>query len=547
MAAMVSASIGDGESSRLKVQEAIWKDATHEFFEAEVLNVHGATPMLEAYPPDPPPRMTDSTPDDIPFGPWVPRHVSWLEMGVYFCGALVVAALGTWWILKNSGQVGLDAPDNRRKLHEKAIPRLGGGPIFLAVGLACLVAGYIGGLGWSRWLPVAICNALIFSVGFVDDLRPLGAKVKLVGQIGTALILYALGVSIDTLSNPFGDGSIDLGWWSLPLTMLWLVSIPNIINLIDGMDGLAGGFGLFLCLTLAFIGYYGLQPDVLVVALAMAGALAGFLIFNLPPAKIFLGDGGAYLIGFFIASVSLFTSNKGSVIGALLVIIMALGVPILDTLFAIIRRAMRGVPIFNADAEHIHHRLILLGFSKGRALVALYSVCLALSLVGLSVLLTKGVALPVAGAFLLLLALGAARYLGYVRSWSNFREQINEVMERRRKREFFRAYGRVLDFEVERCDTLESFTMQFSHGIKRMGLGVSSQAETCAETLRLADGRLFAIHHPKDDTETSEWHLRLDVLLPALERCLEKWGALPPSVEQAPTDPNPAPSSLPTA
>ncbi len=503
--------------------------------------------MLGAYPPAPPPRMTDSTPDDIPFGPWVPRPVSWLEMGVYFCGALVVAALGTWWILKNSGQVGLDAPDNRRKLHEKAIPRLGGGPIFLAVGLACLVAGYIGGLGWSRWLPVAICNALIFSVGFVDDLRPLGAKVKLVGQIGTALILYALGVSIDTLSNPFGDGSIDLGWWSLPLTLLWLVSIPNIINLIDGMDGLAGGFGLFLCLTLAFIGYYGLQPDVLVVALAMAGALAGFLIFNLPPAKIFLGDGGAYLIGFFIASVSLFTSNKGSVIGALLVIIMALGVPILDTLFAIIRRAMRGVPIFNADAEHIHHRLILLGFSKGRALVALYSVCLALSLVGLSVLLTKGVALPVAGAFLLLLALGAARYLGYVRSWSNFREQINEVMERRRKREFFRAYGRVLDFEVERCDTLESFTMQFSHGIKRMGLGVSSQAETCAETLRLADGRLFNIHHPKDDTETSEWHLRLDVLLPALERCLEKWGALPPSVEQAPTDPNPATSSQPTA
>ncbi|MCE2694736.1 MAG: undecaprenyl/decaprenyl-phosphate alpha-N-acetylglucosaminyl 1-phosphate transferase [Verrucomicrobiaceae bacterium] len=285
--------------------------------------------------------------------------MSWLEMGLYFGGALLVAALGTWWILKNSGQVGLDAPDHRRKLHEKAVPRLGGGPIFLAVGLACLAAGYLGGLGWSRWLPVAICNALMFSVGFVDDLKPQGAKVKLIGQIGTALILYALGVSIDTLSNPFGEGSISLGWWGLPITLMWLVSIPNIINLIDGMDGLAGGFGLFLCLTLAFIGYYGLQPDVLVVALAMAGALAGFLIFNLPPAKIFLGDGGAYLIGFFIASVSLFTSNKGSVIGALLVIIMALGVPILDTLFAIIRRAVRGVPIFNADAEHIHHRLIL--------------------------------------------------------------------------------------------------------------------------------------------------------------------------------------------
>jgi UDP-GlcNAc:undecaprenyl-phosphate GlcNAc-1-phosphate transferase len=266
------------------------------------------------------------------------------------------------------------------------------------------------------------------------------------------------------------------------------------------------------------------------------------LIFNLPPAKIFLGDGGAYLIGFFIASVSLFTSNKGSVIGALLVIIMALGVPILDTLFAIIRRAVRGVPIFNADAEHIHHRLILLGFSKGRALVALYSVCLALSLVGLSVLLTRGVALPVAGAVLLLLALGAARYLGYVRSWSNFREQLDEVMERRRKREFFRAYGRVLDFEVERCDSLESFSKQFEHGVKRMGLGLSAQSGSVPETLKLVSGMLCTIHHPQDGMEASEWHLRLDVLLPALERCVEKWGSLPSSIEQQVPNPTPAPS-----
>lgn len=491
--------------------------------------------------------MIAPNPADIPFGPWAPRPVSWLEMSIYFGGALVVAALGTWWILKNSGQVGLDTPDHRRKLHEKAIPRLGGGPIFLAVGLACLVAGYIGGLGWSRWLPVAVCNALIFSVGFADDLKPLGAKVKLIGQVGTALVLYSLGVSIDMLSNPFGEGSIMLGWWSLPLTVFWLVSIPNIINLIDGMDGLAGGFGLFLCLTLAFIGYHGNQPDVLVVSLAMAGALAGFLIFNLPPAKIFLGDGGAYLIGFFIASVSLFTSNKGSVIGALLVIIMALGVPILDTLFAIIRRAMRGVPIFNADAEHIHHRLILLGFSKGRALAALYSVCLALSLVGLSVLFTKGVALPVAGAFLLLLALGTARYLGYVRSWSNFRVQIDEVLERRRKREFFRAYGRVLDFEVEHCENLEGFAKQFNHGLKRMGLDVSAQTGSIPETLLLTDGRRCLVHRPKDGIETSEWHLRLDVLLPVLERCLEKWGALPPGVEQTESIPTSDPSSQPTA
>ncbi len=476
--------------------------------------------------------MIDPALENMSMGPWAPRNVSWGEMACYFGGAMLVAALGTWWILQRGGSIGLDEPDTRRKLHGKATLRLGGAPIFLAVGLASLVAGFIGGLGWSRWLPVAICNALIFSVGFVDDLKPLGARVKLIGQIGTALILYALGVSIDMLSNPFGEGAVALGWWSLPLTLIWLVSIPNIVNLIDGMDGLAGGFGLFLSLTLAFLGYYGHQPDVVVVSLAMAGALAGFLIFNLPPAKIFLGDGGAYLIGFFIASVSLFTSNKGSVIGALLVIIIALGVPILDTLFAIIRRAIRGVPIFNADAEHIHHRLILLGFSKGRALAALYSVSVALSLVGLSILLKKGFALPVVGAFLFLLALGAARYLGYVRSWANFRTQISEAMERRRQREFFRAYGRVLDFEVERCEDLASFETLFRHGLARMGLSANAQANSSPEILKLGDGRSYTIFHPIDEDDTSEWHLRLDVLVPALERCLEKWGALPPCIEK---------------
>ncbi len=458
----------------------------------------------------------------------MPRHVSWVEMCCYFAGTLLIAALGTRWIVRRSGSIGMDKPDSRRKLHEKAISRLGGAPIFVATGVACMVAGYIGGLGWSRWLPVAICNALIFSVGFVDDLKALGAKVKLVGQIGTALILYSLGVSIDVLSNPFGDGSLDLGWWSLPLTLAWLVAIPNIVNLIDGMDGLAGGFGLFLCLTLAVVGHYGYQPDVVVVSLSMAGALAGFLIFNLPPARIFLGDGGAYLIGFFIASVSLFTSNKGSVIGALLVIIIALGVPILDTLFAIIRRGMRGVPIFNADAEHIHHRLILLGYSKGRALVAMYSVCLVLSLAGLSILLTKGSALPVAGALLLLLALGTARYLGYVKSWSKFRTQITEVLERRRQREFFRAYGRVLDFEVERSEDLVAFARMLEHGLERMGLSPAEQAGMIPDHLKLQGGLTCIIYHPMDKTEASEWQLRLDVLIPALERCVEKWGCLPP-------------------
>ncbi|MBL9176888.1 MAG: hypothetical protein JNM65_02430, partial [Verrucomicrobiaceae bacterium] len=163
-----------------------------------------------------------------------------------------------------------------------------------------------------------------------------------------------------------------------------------------------------------------------------------------------------------------------------------------------------------------------------RALAAMYSVCLVLGLVGLSILLTKGVALPVAGAFLFLLALGAARYLGYVRSWKNFRTQINEVLERRRQREYFRAYGRVLDFEVERCESLESFSAIFQHGLERMGLSTTANEKTNPEVLQIGAALTCTLHHPQNDVERHEWHLRLDVLAPVLQRCLDKWGTLPP-------------------
>ena len=190
------------------------------------------------------------------------------------------------------------------------------------------------------------------------------------------------------------------------------------------MDGLAGGFGLFLCLTLGVIGHFAQMPDVVMASAVMAGALAGFLFFNFPPAKIFLGDGGAYLIGFFVASLSLASSHKGAIVGALLVMIVALGIPILDTTFAILRRAVRGVPLFRADAEHIHHRLILLGFTQGQALLVLYISCAVLSLVGISILLSRGFSTVMVGAALVILALIAARYLGYVRSWRSVRQSV---------------------------------------------------------------------------------------------------------------------------
>lgn len=460
-------------------------------------------------------------------GPLLPRLLSWKEIGSFYLGAFLLSLLGTLAVIKRQSGLGMDQPDGRRKLHERPVSRLGGLPIFAVVMLGIAAAFWLRGIDFDGWLPLILCNALMFSVGLVDDLKPLGARVKLVGQIGAALILYAFGLSIDVLSNPFGDGGLELGWWSLPLTLLWLVAIPNVINLIDGMDGLAGGFGLFLSLTLAFVGFASGFPDVMIVSILMAGALSGFLFFNFPPAKIFLGDGGAYFIGFFVASVSLKCSNKGSIIAALLVIVIALGVPILDTAFAILRRSIRGVPIFRADAEHIHHRLILLGYSKGRALVAMYSVCAVLSLVGISILLTKGVALPVAGAVLFLLAIGAARYLGYVRSWSNLRQQIDIAMERRHRLEHARAHARVLDFDIELCTRLEEFTGLFGHRLKWMGFAPTQGSAGIPVCLHLSHGRTYVLYHPAGLHEEDEWIRRAEELVTVLERCLERWDSLP--------------------
>jgi UDP-GlcNAc:undecaprenyl-phosphate GlcNAc-1-phosphate transferase len=489
--------------------------------------------------------MTDTPLPDFLSWPTTGLRLTRMDAALIFGGAVLASALGVFAVLKLNLGIAMDAPDTRRKFHEKPISRLGGGPIYLTLFFGTIVAALMGAVEWGRWFALVLCNTLIFSVGFVDDLKPLGAKVKLVGQLGAAAILYALGISMDVLSNPFGEGSITLGFWALPLTLLWLVAIPNIVNLIDGMDGLAGGFGMFLCLTLAFIGHYQGQPDVAAVSLTMAGALGGFLIFNLPPAKIFLGDGGAYLIGFFIASVSLLSSNKGSVIGALLVVVIALGVPILDTAFAIIRRAVRGVPVFSADAEHIHHRLILLGYSKGWALVAMYTACLLLSLAGISILLTKGLALPVAGAILFLLSVAAARYLGYVRSFSRLRGQIRETLERRRQREYFRARGRILDFEVDRSTSLEDFEKAFMHALQRMGISISACEGKKPLELALSTNDVVVLHHPVDSQSKAEWQLRLDQLTPSLEGCLKRWHVLPLGLTSAPATVSPACASRP--
>ncbi len=453
-----------------------------------------------------------------------------LHLATVFVSSLLLCLVLTKLLLKWQLKFGLDHPDGDRKQHDRVIPRLGGLPIFLtlAAGLAYAPYGlHDGGRRVGDWWPIVLCLTLIFLVGFADDLKPLGARVKLVGQIGTACILFASGYSIDVLTHPTTGAHVDLGWLALPVTLFWLIAIPNIINLIDGMDGLAGGFGLFMCLTLGVIGHFAGMADVVMVSAIMAGALSGFLFFNLPPARIFLGDGGAYLIGFFIAALSLASSQKGTIVSALLVMIIALGVPILDTLFAIVRRGVRGVPIFRADAEHIHHRLVQLGYSKPQALLVLYIASALLSLGGITILLSRGLTAVVAGAALVILAILAARYLGYVKSWRSVRTQLREAMATRRRLEFARAYGRVLSLEALKMSSAEDFSAMLLLGLRRTGFVANPDSHSTTVTVPVAKGILWRLGMTPAHESLNVARRQATELAEAVGLALERWPDIP--------------------
>ena len=298
-----------------------------------------------------------------------------------------------------------------------------------------------------------------------------GAKVKLLGQIIIALTTCAQGLILDQIANPMGGSAIPLPIEiGVALTVLWLVAIPNLINLIDGMDGLSSGIGIFICLTIGIISALAGSSQAGILAIIMAGALLGFLIFNFPPAKIFLGDGGAYFLGFFIASASLKTSETGSVAASLLVVVIALGIPILDTLFALARRGLRGVPLFRADAEHVHHQLLAIGFSKGSVLLLLYGVCAVLSLSGLALFWTPRLAVPIGGTILVVLAISAARLLGYVDSFRDLSGQLRRAMRNRQEVRYAMLLGETLTLEVSRYTDSVSFWKMFDESLQRVGL-----------------------------------------------------------------------------
>jgi UDP-GlcNAc:undecaprenyl-phosphate/decaprenyl-phosphate GlcNAc-1-phosphate transferase len=286
----------------------------------------------------------------------------------------------------------VDQPGGRR-VHVHATPRLGGLAVilgfFLPLGLFALIHtdAMTGFLQQSRLvLGLVLGSAVVGIVGAVDDVRGLGPWVKLLAQAFAGSIAYAAGYCINAVNLPI-VGDINMGVFALPVTVFWFLAITNAINLIDGLDGLAAGITLFATLTNLAIAHVNGYHTVVLLSAGLGGSLLGFLRYNFNPATIFLGDSGSMFLGFTLAATSLAGGmTKSSTAVALLAPIIALGVPILDTLLAMIRRTLARQSIFVADRGHIHHRLLDLGLTHRRVVLVLYlfSILLALSSVAIA-------------------------------------------------------------------------------------------------------------------------------------------------------------------
>lgn len=285
-----------------------------------------------------------------------------------------------------------DLPDHR-KIHTGLIPRLGGPGMylsFLCVALltpilVTLITGGTVTVGYTlRFIALFLGVSLIQAIGLIDDFRPIKALLKFFLQMLAAIIVTAGGFLIRSVTLPY-LGSLELGLFAYPITVLWLVGISNAINLIDGMDGLAGGISAFAALSMGIIALIQGSTVTSVLCFALFGAILGFLVFNFPPAKIFMGDSGSLFLGFCLAVFPLVGGiSKVSAFGTLLVPVTLLTIPILDISTSVIRRLRNKVSIIHPDKEHIHHKLLDMGLNQRQILWVLYGFSLYLSVVAIT-------------------------------------------------------------------------------------------------------------------------------------------------------------------
>lgn len=302
---------------------------------------------------------------------------------IAFFSALIVSFILTPPARLLAFKVGaLDIPKDPRKIHKKPMPYFGGLAIYVAI-MSCMVV----------YMPHNQTNIAIMAgatiivlTGIVDDMFGMNAKVKLLMQIVAAAVAIYGGVKIHFVTNPLSaTGMSLLRNLTVPITLFWIVGITNTINLIDGLDGLASGIASIAATTLLFTASLKGYDFIVMQCAIIAGASLGFLPFNFNPAKIFMGDTGALLLGYMLAVTSVLGMVKSVAAVALVVPVFALGIPIFDTTFAIIRRYINKKPIMQADKDHLHHKLMKKGLNQRQTVLIMYFISMVLGVAAIVV------------------------------------------------------------------------------------------------------------------------------------------------------------------
>jgi len=283
-----------------------------------------------------------------------------------------------------SRKTGLLEPPRPDSTHKAPMPLAGGLAVALPVLVLQVVYWQLSGHAKDDMPSLVAGGAAMALVGLLDDRVRLRAWSKLALQCLVVLGVMALGFRIHFLTNPFG-GYIELGWFSLPVTLAWFLLVMNSFNLIDGMDGLAAGIAVIVCLVLGVVAFIFANPPVAILSFMLAGAVLAFLRFNFPPARIFMGDTGSLFIGYNIAAIAITGSGqiKGIAAMTLLIPITSLFLPLFDTALAVLRRLRKRQHIFHRDQEHIHHRLLRFGFSQRGVVLIAWFVTLLFGLIAI--------------------------------------------------------------------------------------------------------------------------------------------------------------------
>ncbi len=327
---------------------------------------------------------------------------NWVLYIAAFASAFAISMVATPFAKKVSEKLGAIDYPKARGMHKKPMPRLGGIAIVLGFMITVLVLyRFVNDINIKHFCGFIAGAIVIVGVGIVDDSRQLPARVKLVFQIIAALLVIGSGIRINVVMWPV---TTYLQKLSAPITLIWIIGITNAVNLIDGLDGLAAGVSSIASICLMVLCILTGTESAVVFTAALAGSCLGFLPRNFNPAEIFMGDTGATFLGYVLAVTSIMGVFKGYAVLALVVCLLSIGLPIFDTLCAMLRRAATHKPIMQADRGHLHHKLIDRGYTQKQAVLIMYGISLVLAILAIIIAIKDSRALAVAVLMVILLS-----------------------------------------------------------------------------------------------------------------------------------------------